>query len=483
MILNVPLPIEILILISSCYLTYLALSRCFLSPLAKVPGPLLAALTYWFECYYDVFKPAQYVFKIKALHEIYGPVIRIGPNDISISDPDFIDTIYAPGPGHKRDKDIKKNQALAVDSSVGGSISHDLHLKRREALNPFFSPQRIKRLDDVLATEAAQLDRRFAEAASRGGVVNLSDVYFAFCNDIVRQYCFGNSPDLLTHMSLARTRRTNVAAVLRNVKIMLHFGWLRSIMRLLPASISASTMPPGVRDMLAFRRNIRLEIDHIMSHNPSPNESPSIFRHLLCSPDLPDSEKSPQRLEDEATLLTMAGTYSPMLSLVIAHYHILALPAVLSKLRTELVAHPQATTATQLEHLPYLSSIIQEAHRLTFGLTGRNPRLCPDKSITYTHTDSTTSNPILYHFPPGTALSTSTLLLHTNQSIFPDPWTFDPERWLTTNQEVLNQRRRCMLSFSRGPRSCIGRTPSERRDGYRAGDCGEVGYDAIRDDC
>lgn len=34
------------------YLTYLILWRCFLSPLTRLPGPKLAALTYWYECYY-----------------------------------------------------------------------------------------------------------------------------------------------------------------------------------------------------------------------------------------------------------------------------------------------------------------------------------------------------------------------------------------------------------------------------------------------
>lgn len=112
-----------------------------------------------------------------------GPVVRIGPNDVSISDPDFVDTIYAPGPGHKRDKDHKKNKALGVDSSVGGSITHELHRKRREALNPFFSHQCIERLDPELREKAEQLETIFAHAESNGEVLNLSDIYFGFANE------------------------------------------------------------------------------------------------------------------------------------------------------------------------------------------------------------------------------------------------------------------------------------------------------------
>lgn len=102
---------------------------------------------------------------------------------MSIADPDFFNTIYAPGPGHKRDKNPKHNRALGVNSSIGGSVSQELHRKRREALNPFFSPQRIHRLDSHLTSKAAQVENLFAEATESGEAVNLSDVYFAFCSE------------------------------------------------------------------------------------------------------------------------------------------------------------------------------------------------------------------------------------------------------------------------------------------------------------
>ncbi|KAK3318817.1 cytochrome P450 [Apodospora peruviana] len=463
MALPLPLPLLSVLSISAWsaagYLAYLVLYRCFLSPLARLPGPKLAALTSWYECYYDVAKSAQYVFKIKEMHAEYGPIVRIGPNDVSIADPEFVDTIYAPGPGHKRDKDHEKNKALGVDSSVGGSITHELHRRRREALNPFFSPQRIGRLDPELKSRTRQLEIIFAKVKDDGEVLNLSDVYFAFANDIVHNYCFGNSPNLLGDLQLAGIRRTNVAAVLGSVKIMLHFGWLRDLMQMLPPSIGSKMMPPGVRDMMAFRKDIRAQIDRILAGGRALDDEkerpPSIFSHLRDISLLPEPEKSAQRLEDEAVLMTMAGTYSPMLSLVLAHYHLLAKPEIMAKLRAELDANPSSIKASQLEQLPYLSGIIQEAHRLTFGLTGRNPRVCPDETLVYRYRANNMA--YAYVIPPGTSLSASTLLIHTDESVFPDPWRFDPQRWISDDDQTnLARRRRSMLAFMRGPRACVG---------------------------
>lgn len=46
--------------------------RLHFSPIAKFPGPRLAAITIYYEAYYDVIKQGQYTFKIRELHEKYG---------------------------------------------------------------------------------------------------------------------------------------------------------------------------------------------------------------------------------------------------------------------------------------------------------------------------------------------------------------------------------------------------------------------------
>lgn len=74
-------------------------------------GP--AALTLWYQGYYDTWLRGQYVWKIREMHAQYGecvprswncwsrwvnlkgPIIRINPFEIHIMDPEYIDQVYA----------------------------------------------------------------------------------------------------------------------------------------------------------------------------------------------------------------------------------------------------------------------------------------------------------------------------------------------------------------------------------------------------
>jgi len=54
------------------YWTTLVIYRLFFHPLAKFPGPKLAAATLWYEGYHDVVRNGQYTWKIAELHKKYG---------------------------------------------------------------------------------------------------------------------------------------------------------------------------------------------------------------------------------------------------------------------------------------------------------------------------------------------------------------------------------------------------------------------------
>lgn len=67
------------------YLVTLVVYRLTIHPLARFPGPHLAAITRYYEAYYDVFCNGHYTFKIAELHKKYGKHSLYSPFCISSS--------------------------------------------------------------------------------------------------------------------------------------------------------------------------------------------------------------------------------------------------------------------------------------------------------------------------------------------------------------------------------------------------------------
>ena len=57
----------------------------------------------------------------------------------------------------------------------------------------------------------------------------------------------------------------------------------------------------------------------------------------------------------------------------------------------------------------------------------------------------------------GTLLFTSSMTNHYNEANFPQPFEFKPERWLKEDGSFNTPKPYTWLTFSAGPRSCIGK--------------------------
>lgn len=167
--------------------------------------------------------------------------------------------------------------------------------------------------------------------------------------------------------------------------------------------------------------------------------------HELLESTLPESEKSTDRVAQEAQTLVAAGSATTSFFLKSAMYFVLADPKILWKLRVELDKAIPTLSETppshSLQQLPFLTAVVKETSRLVPGAFCRLGRIAPDEDLRCGS----------YNFPAGTIISMTSWLMHNDPSIFQDPESFQPQRWLD-NPKL----EKYLVPFSKGSRACLG---------------------------
>lgn len=64
--------LRLLVQIFGLYLTSLAFYRVFIHPLQRFPGPKIAAITLWYQAYYDLANDGGLLEQLEKLHLKYG---------------------------------------------------------------------------------------------------------------------------------------------------------------------------------------------------------------------------------------------------------------------------------------------------------------------------------------------------------------------------------------------------------------------------
>ena len=147
----------------------------------------------------------------------------------------------------------------------------------------------------------------------------------------------------------------------------------------------------------------------------------------------------------EAVDLLLAGTDTLSITLVNILYHLSKCPSVVHRLQKE-IDNLDTTSLSSLEKLPLLTATIKEGLRLSHGVLGRLPRIAPSGGWNFEGT----------YIPSGTIISSSAPVVHNDSTIFPNPHTFAPDRWLRQDGTYNVAMEQYLVAFSKGQRSCIG---------------------------
>ncbi|KAF2202754.1 cytochrome P450 [Delitschia confertaspora ATCC 74209] len=447
---------------AALYCIGLVLYRLFFHPLASFPGPKLAAVTLWYERYFDIFKSpgGTYMHEIDRIHEKYGPIVRVNPHELHIKDSEYYDVLFCSPSQGIRNKYITTRNMSGGPLGLHSTLDHEQHRKRRAAINPLFSKKSVLAAEPMVQDMVNKLCAYFLSASSEGKVIDLKSAFGALAEDVVQEYSLKANMGYLDDEQRALEWRETFDGIIGATSIGKQFGWVRPLMMSLPLGVLRWLSPPAAR-LMEFQNKLHKQavaaISEFSNHNTHEkkakldkrqHENP-LFKAILAASHLPDDDKMPMRIRDEALTVVGAGgdTTARVLSYM-TFFMGLHKDTILPKLRKELesvMADPNMGLDWKTaEQLPYLTAVIKESLRITTTIVSRLPLLSPIP-ITYKS----------YTIPPNTPISMSPRDVLLDPSIFPSPLTFDPSRWLPSNPD-LPRLNRFFVPFSRGSRMCIG---------------------------
>jgi hypothetical protein len=383
-------------------LAAVAAQRLWLSPIAHVPGPRLAALTQLYELYYDVVLGGQYALRIAELHERYGPVVRINPWEVHVQ------AGHCPGLLRSSCKSPFFTQQFGTPHTT---INHDHHTLRRMATDP------VSTVEPMIEDKANRLVRAFAKHAALGDgrPLNVMYPFSAYANDLINEYAFSRCDDLIERSDFGAqvTDGMLAGAFTGSPK---HAGLTLPMVKSLPGSAPA-------RWATGWAGITKMKKDLINNTNKADAEKlPFDNFDLPISQALP-AAKNPPAGPVQDQLLAQGGALAVSWALSLATFHLVHRPSALATLRDELLnAVPDADAAAPLatlEALPYLRAVVRESLRFAVGTTSRLARVPADATWAAEWTAGA-----------GTVVSTSPYMASMDDSVFPDPTAFRPERWL-----------------------------------------------------
>lgn len=292
------------------YFFLLAFYRLYLHPLAHIPGPKLAIITYWYEFYYDVILRGKGLEQIQQWHKTYGPIVRINANELHSIDPAFLDTVYSTATGgRKRDKQHFYLQAFPLWNTCFATKDHDLHRLRRASLNPFFSKTNIRKFESNIYYYINKSYDLIDSYSKTGEVCQLNPAFVNLAIDIVTYVSFGWDRGYTNNRNFEPSLYGPLKRTLEMSHAMRHIPLIYKVLGEWMPESWAAKLDPKMVEFINFEKQIYKTVDDVFDGTEkwsSEEGQKTIFKEILTG-NFPPVEKTPDRLKAGAREVIGAG--------------------------------------------------------------------------------------------------------------------------------------------------------------------------------
>lgn len=302
----------------------------------------------------------------------------------------------------------------------------DFHWRQRKLIAPCFQPRSIASYADTIVHYAQRIMQEWQD----GAVIDIDHWMIRFTMSIIGKVLF-NTDFLSEADELGAAINTGLAHAVR----MLTSPFM------LPLGIPT---PYNQRVRQATRLLETRLHQMIEERRQHPDDRNDLLSLLLQARDDEGQPMSDQQLIDECVVLFTAGHETTAAALAWTWYLLCEHPQSYQKLQQEVDQELQEhfPTFDDLPRLSYCLQVFKETLRLYPPAPGILREALHDTEI-----DG-------YRVPKGATLMISPYTLHRREDTFPDPESFQPDRFLPEREKLLP--RSAYIPFSAGPRICIG---------------------------
>ena len=267
------------------------------------------------------------------------------------------------------------------DVSAFDTLDHDKHRQRRESWNPYFSKQSVARLQPLLIQAVVnKMCDKLAQCQAAGKPAVMTHAFSCITTDIISEYAFPKGYNLLDEPQFEfNSAHYNAWMALSKVNhVLKQFGWLYPVLDAMPMWVTKYTSPEMYLVLCTqeslYQQTLALAKERGRSDCKEMTSRPSMMQAFMDS-DLPQYEKTPERIKAEAQTAIGAGTLTTTHALKAATYHILANPDIKEQVLEELernIPDPNiALNLRALEQLSYLNAVMYESLRIFDGVSHR----------------------------------------------------------------------------------------------------------------
>jgi cytochrome P450 len=379
------------------------------------------------------FRPANPIFLFQHLAKTYGDIAhyKIGPHHIVfLNHPEYIrEVLVVQNDNFIKERTVQRTKMLLGEGMITSEGA--AHRSQRVAAHPAFHRQRIGEYAATIVEEAARTRDSWHVGERRDIAVDMMHLTL----NVVARTLFAT--DL-------REEVYELAAAINRI-----MGLYNFLVMLPAAEWLVHLRPPGLAAFVRARKRIdavvyrMIDARTIDAHRRSGLDRGSLLDLMLAASPAND-EASRQSVRDQVITIFLAGYETVANALSWTWYLLSQNPECEAKFHNEVdeVLRGRLPVVEDVPRLRYTENVMAESLRLyppawAMGRYARNDFALGD-----------------YFLPARTTVLISQFITHRDPRFFPDPLTFDPDRF--TPEGKAGRAKFTYFPFGAGVRQCIG---------------------------